>query len=83
MKSRHQRKTAKSQRRKQRLQRQLQVERRASFEPLEDRMLLAAGVPARCRQVMGTAHASDTMVILCPDICRDTARSIADFARED
>ena len=58
-------------------------------DPLRDegiafyRMLLAAGVPARCRQVMGTAHASDTMVILCPDICRDTARSIADFARED
>ncbi|MFP6649170.1 MAG: LEPR-XLL domain-containing protein, partial [Pirellulaceae bacterium] len=46
MKSRHQRKTAKSQRRKQRLQRQLQVERRASFEPLEDRMLLAADLGA-------------------------------------
>ena len=61
----------------------------AEFDPLRDegiafyRMLLAAGVPARCRQVMGTAHASATMVILCPDICRDTARSIADFARED
>jgi hypothetical protein len=46
VKSRHQRKTAKSQRRKQRLQRQLQVERRASFETLEDRMLLAAGLGA-------------------------------------
>ena len=61
----------------------------AEFDPLRDegiafyRMMLAAGVPARCRQVMGTAHATDTMVILCPDICRDTARSIADFARED
>ena len=46
MKSRHQRKTRKSQRRKRRLQRQLQVERRASFEPLEDRMLLAADLGA-------------------------------------
>jgi hypothetical protein len=46
VKSRHQRKTAKSQRRKQRLQRQLQVERSSSFEPLEDRMLLAADLGA-------------------------------------
>jgi len=57
-------------------------------DPLRDegigfyRLLLRAGVPARCRQVMGTAHASDTMPILCPDICGDTARSIADFCRE-
>ena len=36
----------KSRRRKRRLQRQLQVERRAGFEPLEDRMMLAADLGA-------------------------------------
>ena len=46
MKSRHQRKTEKSRRRKRRLQRQLQVERRSGFEALEDRMLLAADLGA-------------------------------------
>ena len=56
-------------------------------DPLRDeginfyRLLLEAGVPAQCRQLMGTSHAADTMPILCPEISRETARSIADFCR--
>jgi acetyl esterase len=57
-------------------------------DPLRDegvnfyRLLLAAGVPARCRQVMGTMHAVETFINLCPDISRDTARDIAAFPRD-
>ncbi len=57
-------------------------------DPLRDegiefyRLLLRAGVPARCRQVMGTIHGSDIFVASCPDISRDTAASIARFCRE-
>lgn len=57
-------------------------------DPLRDegiefyRLLLRAGVPARCRQVMGTIHGSDIFVASCPDISRDTASSIARFCRE-
>jgi acetyl esterase/lipase len=56
-------------------------------DPLRDegivfyRLLLAAGVPARCRQVMGTIHAGDLMVMACPDVAADTARDIAAFAK--
>ena len=56
-------------------------------DPLRDegidfyRLLLRAGVPARCRQVMGTIHGTEILPIMCPDISRDTAASIADFAR--
>jgi acetyl esterase len=56
-------------------------------DPLRDegivfyRLLLAAGVPARCRQVMGTIHAGDLMVMACPDIAGDTARDVAAFAK--
>ena len=46
------------------------------------RLLLRAGVPARCRQLMGTVHASDLFIIVCPDISRDTARDLAAFARD-
>ena len=55
------------------------------FDPTRDegiwfyRLLLAAGVPASCRQVMGTAHAIEVFPAVCPDISRETARSIADF----
>lgn len=58
-------------------------------DPLRDeglgffRLLLAAGVPAQCRQVMGSVHGSDTMPIFCPEVTRETARSIAAFARGD
>jgi acetyl esterase/lipase len=56
-------------------------------DPLRDegvnfyRLLLRAGVPARCRQVMGTIHGTEIFPMTCPDISRDTAASIALFAR--
>ena len=56
-------------------------------DPLRDegihfyRLLLAAGVQATCRQVMGTVHGIEASPAVCPDICRETARSIADFCR--
>ena len=56
-------------------------------DPLRDegigfyRLLLKSGVAARCRQVMGTVHGTEIFAIMCPDISRDTARNIADFAR--
>jgi acetyl esterase len=56
-------------------------------DPLRDeginfyRLLLRAGVPARCRQVMGTIHGTEMFPMMCPDISRDTALSIAEFAR--
>jgi acetyl esterase/lipase len=54
-------------------------------DPLRDegisfyRLLLANGVHARCRQVMGTIHGTEIFPICCPDISRDTARDIAAF----
>ncbi len=57
-------------------------------DPLRDeginfyRLLLEAGVPARCRQMMGTMHGTEIFAIACPDISRDTAADIAAFARE-
>ena len=48
-------------------------------DPLRDeginfyRLLLQAGVAARCRQVMGTIHGTEIFAIACPDISRDTA----------
>jgi acetyl esterase/lipase len=56
-------------------------------DPLRDeglefyRLLLRAGVPARARQVMGTVHGTEILPFMCPEISRDTAASIADFAR--
>jgi acetyl esterase len=56
-------------------------------DPLRDegivfyRLLLQAGVAARCRQVMGTIHGTEIFVISCPDISRDTASDIANFCR--
>jgi acetyl esterase/lipase len=55
-------------------------------DPLRDeginfyRMLLRAGVPARCRQVMGSIHGTEIFPSCCPDISRDTANDIAGFA---
>ncbi len=52
-------------------------------DPLRDeginfyRLLLRAGVPARCRQVMGTIHGTEIFPMTCPDISRDTARDLA------
>jgi acetyl esterase len=57
-------------------------------DPLRDeginfyRLLLRQGVQARCRQVMGTAHATEVFPTICPEISRETARNIADFCRE-
>ena len=52
-------------------------------DPLRDegisfyRLLLRAGVSARCRQVMGTIHGTEIFPMTCPDISRDTARDLA------
>ncbi|MFN3522614.1 MAG: alpha/beta hydrolase fold domain-containing protein [Phenylobacterium sp.] len=45
------------------------------------RKLLAAGVPARCRQVMGTIHATEVFPACAPDISANTANDIAYLAR--
>lgn len=56
-------------------------------DPLRDegvnfyRLLLRAGVSATCRQVMGTIHGTEIFPVSCPEISRETARSIADFCR--
>lgn len=56
-------------------------------DPLRDegiafyRRLLAAGVAARCDQIMGTVHAIEVMPTICPDITHAAAADIAGFAR--
>ena len=56
-------------------------------DPLRDegvgfyRLLLTSGVAARCRQVMGTIHGTEIFPVCCPDISRDTASDIANFAK--
>ena len=51
-------------------------------DPLRDegiefyRLLMRAGVPARCRQVMGTIHGAE-LAGVCPEISEETAASIA------
>jgi acetyl esterase len=56
-------------------------------DPLRDegiefyRLLLRAGVKARCRQVMGTVHGIEIFSMACPDVSYDTAASIALFCR--
>jgi acetyl esterase/lipase len=55
-------------------------------DPLRDegigfyRLLIQNGIPARCRQVMGTIHGTEIFPSCCPDISRDTASDIANFA---
>jgi acetyl esterase/lipase len=57
-------------------------------DPLRDegvefyRLLLRSGIPAQCRQVMGTIHGTEIFAISCPEISRETASSIARFCRE-
>jgi len=57
-------------------------------DPLRDegvnfyRLLVKSGVPARCRQVMGTIHGTEIFPVCCPDISRDTARDIAAFCKD-
>ena len=54
-------------------------------DPLRDegiafyRLLLRAGVSARCRQAMGTIHGTEIFAVACPEISREAARSLADF----
>lgn len=56
-------------------------------DPLRDegvsfyRMLLQAGVPARCRQIMGTVHATEVFPVCAPDISHTTANDMAYLAR--
>ncbi|MFT4797064.1 MAG: acetyl esterase [Sulfitobacter sp.] len=56
-------------------------------DPLRDeginfyRMLLRAGVKARCRQANGTIHGTEIFPIACPDVSRDAARDIAALAK--
>ena len=55
-------------------------------DPLRDegiayyRLLLASGVGAKCRQVMGTIHGTEVFPMACPDVSRDTARDLAALA---
>jgi acetyl esterase/lipase len=55
-------------------------------DPLRDegvaffRLLLSAGVAARGREVLGTMHATEMFPTICPELSRDTARDLADFA---
>lgn len=55
-------------------------------DPLRDegvnfyRLLMRSGVAARCRQIMGTVHATEIFPSMCPDISRDTAAAISSFA---
>ena len=44
------------------------------------RLLLASGVSARCRQMMGAPHGIEIFPVVCPDIARSTACDMADFA---
>ena len=56
-------------------------------DPLRDeglifhRLLLAAGVPARARNILGTMHGTELFPIACPEITHDGAAHLADFAR--
>ncbi len=55
-------------------------------DPLRDegiafyRLLLRAGQSARCRQVMGTTHGGDNVVLPCTDLALATAQDIAALA---
>jgi acetyl esterase len=54
-------------------------------DPLRDdgvelyRKLQRAGVPARCKQLMGTTHGTEIFLV-CPDISEDVARDMAALA---
>lgn len=56
-------------------------------DPLRDeglvfyRRLIAADVPARCREVRGTCHGAELLINICPEISGDTAANIARFAK--
>jgi acetyl esterase len=56
-------------------------------DPLRDegiafyRLLLQAGVPARCKQAMGTIHGAEIFAVCCPDVSREAAMDMAAFVR--
>ena len=56
-------------------------------DPLRDegirfyRTLLAAGVPARCTNVLGTTHGTEFFPTMCPDISWSGARDVAAFCK--
>lgn len=56
-------------------------------DPLRDegvafyRLLIKAGVEARCREVRGTCHAAELLMTAVPDIAGDTAADLARFAK--
>jgi acetyl esterase len=56
-------------------------------DPLRDeginfyRLLMRAGIPARCHQAMGTIHGTEVFPSTCPDVSRAAARDLAAFAR--
>lgn len=56
-------------------------------DPLRDegiefyRLLVRAGVAARCIEAKGTTHAAELFAIACPDISTERAASIAQFCR--
>ena len=57
------------------------------LDPLRDegiayyRKLVAAGVQAIGRTVLGTSHSADEYFDVVPDVCEETMRSIVGFAR--
>lgn len=57
-------------------------------DPLRDegiefyRLLLRAGVTARCREIKGTIHGTEVFPMVCPDISREAAANIATFCRQ-
>ena len=56
-------------------------------DPLRDegvefyRLLLKAGVEARCREVIGTCHGAELFMTACPEISGDTAADMARFTK--
>lgn len=58
-------------------------------DPLRDdgvefyRLLLRAGVNARCKILMGTTHATEVICLACPEISRAAARELADLCKGD
>jgi acetyl esterase len=46
------------------------------------RLLLASGVSAQCRQVMGASHCIEIFPVVCPDVSRTTANDLARFAHD-
>lgn len=57
-------------------------------DPLRDegvafyRLLLSAGVRARCRIAVGTIHGTEIFAVACPDISVAAAKDLASFAAE-